>query len=310
MGSTPQSPDMVSSAKSLKILISILLVAVLFSVPVSAQNDADGDGIEDDDDACPDTTAGDSVDSFGCSDSQNDTDGDRVPNGDDQCPDTAAEEEVDADGCSSNQREANSSGDEPTIDSDSDGVAGADDECPGTEVGAEVNSVGCAAYQFDTDRDGVINEGDECPDTPHSEASEVNRQGCTPFMDETLAESVPLIGRISNGNAISAGTVSMMLGGIGWAWRASRVIGVTGGSGKRLKKRYLLRIKKAKSNVDLQTIRKELNRVNDKGKLPDGAYADLMTAQEQRGIVLSNQTSSSEQPGGTIGLRPSKKPKQ
>ena len=300
---------MASSAKSLKILISILLVAALFSVPVSAQNDADGDGVEDDDDECPDTASGDSVDSFGCSETQNDTDGDRVLNDDDQCPDTPAEEEVDADGCSSSQRESNS-GSDATTDSDSDGVIDDDDECSGTETGVEVNLVGCAAYQFDTDRDGVINEEDECPDTPHSEKNEVNRQGCTPFMDETLAESVPIVGRISKGNAISAGTVSMMLGGVGWAWRASRVIGVTGGSGRRLKKRFLARIKKAKSNVDLQAIRKELNKVNDKGKLPDGAYADLMTAQEQRGIVLSNQTSSSQQADGTIGLRPSKKPKR
>nr|AIF21289.1 hypothetical protein [uncultured marine group II/III euryarchaeote KM3_99_A09] len=269
---------MVSSAKSLKILISILLVAALFVVPVSAQEDADGDGVVD---------------------------------GDDQCPDTADGATVDAEGCSDAQRSSSSnSGDEPTVDSDSDGVIDDNDECPNTEAGNEVNSVGCAAYQFDTDRDGVPNGEDDCPNTPRSEASEVDRQGCTPFMDETLAESVPLIGRISKGNAISAGTVSMILGGIGWAWRASRVIGVTGGSGKRLKKRFLARIKKAKSNVDLQTIRKELNKVNDKGKLPDGAYADLMTAQEQRSIVLSNQTSTSQQPGGTVGLRPSKKPKQ
>ena len=268
---------MVSSAKSLKILISILLVVALFAVPVSAQEDADGDGVED---------------------------------GDDECSDTSEGATVDADGCSDAQRSSTTGEDETTTDSDSDGVIDADDECSDTEADAEVNSEGCTAYQLDTDGDRVPNDEDECPDTPHSEKNEVDRQGCTPFMDETLAESVPIVGRISKGNAISAGTVSMMLGGIGWAWRASRVIGVTGGSGKRLKKRLLARIKKAKSNVDLQTIRKELNKANDKGKLPDGAYADLMTAQEQRSIVLSNQPSSSQQAGGTIGLRPSKKPKQ
>lgn len=268
---------MASSAKLLKILISVLLAVALLAVPVSAQNDADGDGVEDNDDECPDTAEGATVDGDGCSDAQ---------------------------------RNSNNGGDEPIIDSDSDGVIDDDDGCPNTETGNEVNSDGCAAYQFDTDRDGVPNGEDECLNTPHSEKNEVNRQGCTPFMDETLAESVPIVGRVSNGNAISAGTVSMMFGGLGWAWRASRVIGVTGGSGKRLKKKYLARIKKAKSNVDLQIIRKELNKVNEKGKLPDGAYADLMTAQEQRSIVLSNQTSTSQQPGGTVGLRPSKKPKQ
>jgi hypothetical protein len=251
---------MVSSAKSPKILISILLVVILLAIPVSAQNDADDDGVRD---------------------------------GDDECPDTADGATVDADGCSDAQRSSNGGGnDTSTTDSDADGVIDDDDECFNTEEGVEVNPEGCAAYQLDTDRDGVPNEEDECPDTPHSEKNEVNRQGCTPFMDETLAESVPIVGRISKGNAISAGTVSMVLGVIGWAWRASRVIGVTGGSGKRLKKKYLTRIKKAKSNVDLQIIRKELNKVNDKGKLPDGAYADLMTTQEQRSIALSNQSSS------------------
>ncbi len=268
---------MASSAKLLKILISVLLVVALLAVPVSAQEDTDGDGVVD---------------------------------GDDQCPDTAEGATVDANGCSDAQRNSDNGGDETTTDSDSDGVIDDNDECPNTETGNEVNFVGCAAYQFDTDRDGVPNGEDECPNTPHSEKNEVNRQGCTPFMDETLAESVPIVGRISNGNAISAGTISMMFGGLGWTWRASRAIGVTGGSGKRLKKKYLTRIKKAKSNVDLQIIRKELNKVNDKGKLPDGAYADLMTAQEQRSIVLSNQTSTSQQLGGTVGLRPSKKPKQ
>ena len=271
---------MVSPAKSLKIYIAILLVAVLLVIPVSAQEDADGDGVVD---------------------------------GDDQCPDTADGATVDSDGCSDAQRSSSSNGgNEPTIDSDSDGVIDDDDECRNTESNNEVNSDGCAGYQLDTDRDDVPNGEDDCPNTPHSEKNEVDRQGCTPFLDETLAESVPIIGRISNGNAISAGTVSMMLGGIGWVWRASRVIGVTGGSGKRLKKRYLIQIKKATSNADLQTIRMELNKVNDKGKLPDGAYADLMTAQEQRSIVLSNQTSTSQQPDETVGLqlRPSKKPKQ
>ena len=95
------------------------------------------------------------------------------------------------------------------------------------------------------------------------------------------------------------------------------ILGSTGSIGKQAldvvkqhPNKFTLIFISAKSNVDLQAIRKELNKVNDKGKLPDGAYADLMTAQEQRGIVLSNQTSSSQQADGTIGLRPSKKPKR
>ena len=61
--------------------------------------DADGDGVGDDTDQCPDTPAGETVDAEGCGDSQKDTDGDGVTNDTDQCPDTPEGEEVDEDGC-------------------------------------------------------------------------------------------------------------------------------------------------------------------------------------------------------------------
>ncbi|MFT5737548.1 MAG: hypothetical protein ACI9SG_001897, partial [Maribacter sp.] len=64
-------------------------------------NDADGDGITNEDDLCPNTLAGESVDTNGCSTAQLDTDGDGITNEDDECPDTALGEIVNSNGCAS-----------------------------------------------------------------------------------------------------------------------------------------------------------------------------------------------------------------
>ena len=61
--------------------------------------DSDEDGVEDEDDACPNTDAGQEVDAAGCACEQLDDDGDGVNNCDDLCPDTAVNAEVDASGC-------------------------------------------------------------------------------------------------------------------------------------------------------------------------------------------------------------------
>ena len=273
---------MASTAKALLTLSAAILALLLIASFATAQSDADGDGVEDNDDDCPDTAEGQTVDANGCSEEQRN------------------------DGNGSGSSGANSTEE----DGDGDGVFDPDDECSDTESGRDVNEVGCATYQMDGDHDGVTNNIDNCPNTPRSERGDVDNHGCTPFFEETFAEDVPLLGRLSNGNAISAGTVSMLLGGVGWAWRAGRVIGVTGGSGKRRKKKFLRRIKKATSTVELQGIRKELNKAYDKSKLPDGAYADLMAAQEQRRIVLSNAPATSEEGENKFNLRPSSKPPQ
>ena len=60
---------------------------------------ADDDGIVDSLDICPNTPAGESVDSEGCSLSQKDTDGDGVTDDIDACPETPAGATVDATGC-------------------------------------------------------------------------------------------------------------------------------------------------------------------------------------------------------------------
>ncbi len=63
---------------------------------VIEDGDADGDGVPNSRDRCPNTPAGVAVDQYGCS---LDSDGDGVPNSRDKCPDTRAGAVVDLDGC-------------------------------------------------------------------------------------------------------------------------------------------------------------------------------------------------------------------
>ncbi|MBN1343768.1 MAG: hypothetical protein JXQ73_13880 [Phycisphaerae bacterium] len=61
--------------------------------------DADGDGVPDSVDQCPNTPADEAADDNGCSCSQRDQDGDGVSDCDDLCPDTPEGTDVDAAGC-------------------------------------------------------------------------------------------------------------------------------------------------------------------------------------------------------------------
>jgi len=88
--------------------------------------DSDADGVYDEDDRCPDTPLGVSVDSSGC---PIDSDGDGVPDYMDKCPGTPKGAAVDADGC--------------PLDSDGDGVYDYLDKCPDTPRGIVVDENGC-----------------------------------------------------------------------------------------------------------------------------------------------------------------------
>ncbi len=118
--------------------------------------DTDLDGVRDQDDRCPGTALGDSVDAAGC---PLDSDGDGVTNAADQCPNTPAGEPVTEAGC--------------PRDSDMDGVADSADRCPSTPAGTTVDDVGCAR---DSDGDGVADSADNCPNTPSG--AEVDANGC------------------------------------------------------------------------------------------------------------------------------------
>ena len=120
--------------------------------------DADGDGVCDPNDLCPDTPECAVVDPNGC---PIDSDGDGVPNGCDQCPNTPGCAVVDANGC--------------PIDSDGDGVPNGCDQCPGTPDCADpVDPNGCPT---DSDGDGVVDGCDDCPGTPDC-ADPVDPNGC------------------------------------------------------------------------------------------------------------------------------------
>ncbi|WP_422106487.1 OmpA family protein [Winogradskyella sp.] len=142
--------------------------------------DTDGDGIYDQDDACPEEAG---LEIFnGCPDSDNDgiqdskddcpneaglaelngcpdSDGDGIADKDDQCPNTAGLASLA--GCP---------------DTDGDGIADKDDNCP-NEAGPSANN-GCPWP--DTDGDGILDKDDQCP----NEAGEAANNGC-PIVNPT-----------------------------------------------------------------------------------------------------------------------------
>jgi OOP family OmpA-OmpF porin len=115
--------------------------------------DADGDGVPDRKDKCPDTPQGVKVDENGC---PLDTDGDGVADYQDKCPDVKGLPALQ--GCP---------------DADGDGVADADDKCPNTPAGVRVDASGCPV---DSDGDGVADYLDKCPNTP--QGVKVDANGC------------------------------------------------------------------------------------------------------------------------------------
>lgn len=118
--------------------------------------DSDHDGINDDQDACPETPIGVTVDEFGC---PVDADKDGVPDFMDKCPDTPNNIAVDKYGC--------------PIDTDMDGVPDYLDLCSNTPHKIIVDKKGCPV---DTDNDGIPDYKDNCPGTPAG--TEIDEFGC------------------------------------------------------------------------------------------------------------------------------------
>ncbi len=143
-------------------------------VPLSSKGvgDADGDGVSDTLDRCPNTPAGVAVTLEGC---EADDDFDGVVNSIDQCPRTPNGVPVDATGCSA--------------DADLDGVLDAYDECPDSAEGAQVNARGCEGVQ-DADEDGVADSMDRCPGT--GAGIVVDTEGCA--IQQTLSMQAQVAG--------------------------------------------------------------------------------------------------------------------
>ncbi len=129
--------------------------------------DTDGDGILDEDDACPvDMEDMDGfVDDDGCPEPDNDGDG--LADEEDQCPDETEDQDgfEDEDGC-------------PDTDNDGDGVEDRWDSCPDTpeDMDGDRDDDGCP--ENDADNDGVDDQYDACPRRPEDTDGLGDEDGC------------------------------------------------------------------------------------------------------------------------------------
>ena len=149
--------------------------------------DTDGDGIYDNNDACPEVFG---LELFnGCPD----TDGDGIEDSKDDCPSAAGPAEFNGCPDSDGDGVVDKSDDCPTVaglkalagcpDSDGDSLSDAKDKCP-QEAGPVANN-GCPWP--DSDKDGILDKDDKCP----NEAGTVANNGCpevfpTPAVMKTL----------------------------------------------------------------------------------------------------------------------------
>ncbi len=132
------------------------------------RRDSDGDGIFDDEDACPQEKGIRTGDrnTNGCPPPV-DRDGDRVLDRDDLCPDVPMGQYPDPErrGC-------------PLADRDKDGVPDIMDVCPDVHMGEtpDSNRRGCPIE--DRDHDGVMDPDDLCPDLPQGDYPDPEKRGC------------------------------------------------------------------------------------------------------------------------------------
>lgn len=173
--------------------------------------DADGDGVSDSVDNCPDThnpdQADEDLDGTGdaCEGPPGDADGDGIPDAEDNCPDTSNPDQADGDGddvgdvcdnCPTLRNEQQSdldgdgTGDVCDPDKDGDGFDDAEDNCPvdfnpGQE---DLDGDGTGdACDPDDDGDGVVDEEDNCPRTFNPDQEDLDGDGagdaCDPDQD-------------------------------------------------------------------------------------------------------------------------------
>lgn len=147
------------------------------------EDDRDGDGIDDEVDACPDTPGVESA--KGCPDK----DGDGIADSTDECPDVAGP--ADTGGCPDKDGDkikdsADRCPEVPGVaefkgcpDTDNDSIADPDDKCPKVPGIAQFN--GCP----DTDKDGIQDSADKCPKQP----GPAKTQGCPDADGDGIADS-------------------------------------------------------------------------------------------------------------------------
>jgi hypothetical protein len=118
--------------------------AVAFGVTTSWGSDADGDGVPDHEDNCPDTP----------NPGQEDSDGDTFGDACDNCPSDPNKTEPGICGCGV-----------ADTDSDNDGTPDCNDNCPSDPNKTEPGICGCGVADTDSDNDGTPDCNDNCPNS-------------------------------------------------------------------------------------------------------------------------------------------------
>lgn len=138
-----------------------------------AVGDKDSDGLNDNDDVCPDVFGPE--DNNGCP-YPDDPDRDNVRGNDDKCPNFFAPNnprgcpDTDSDGLDDSQDDCpsqsgpSSNNGCPNVDSDNDGINDNNDSCPNQgDAGNGVDGTGCPNPPPDSDNDGITDANDSCP---------------------------------------------------------------------------------------------------------------------------------------------------
>jgi OmpA-OmpF porin, OOP family len=165
--------------------------------------DADGDGIKDDEDRCPNDV--EDFDGFedddGCPDPDNDRDG--IPDAEDECPDIPEDFDgyEDHDGCpeaNAGDRDGDGIPDEvdacpdtpedfdgfedadgcPDPDNDQDGIPDVKDMCPNEAEDIDFFEDDDGCPDLDNDKDGILDADDKCPTQPETYNGYQDEDGC------------------------------------------------------------------------------------------------------------------------------------
>jgi outer membrane protein OmpA-like peptidoglycan-associated protein len=149
----------------------VLMIAYTPEMKKQDRPDRDGDGIFDDEDACPDVKGvkTDDPKTNGC---PPDRDGDGILDDDDACPDVKGVKTDDpkTNGCP------------PDQDTDGDGILDKDDACPKVKgvKSDDPKKNGCPP---DRDEDGIPDAVDACPDVKGVKTDDPKTNGCPPDTD-------------------------------------------------------------------------------------------------------------------------------
>jgi hypothetical protein len=163
---------------SLALVPGAAAIAPLHGLAAGPDGDADGDGIPDSIDKCPNEP--EDIDMFedtdGCPDPDNDHDG--IPDALDKCPLDPEDKDgfQDADGC-------------PDKDNDGDGIPDSIDKCPNEPEDKDgfEDLDGCP--DPDNDHDGIPDEKDKCPNEPETINGFQDEDGCPDKGDSTIVLS-------------------------------------------------------------------------------------------------------------------------